>query len=251
MLSDNSEKTGGRVGHGMARLSQRVAARLEQEIREGVLVPGERLPTEAQLCERFGASRPSIREALGALKGRGLVRSRRGSGTYVAEATAGQVGDSLDWHAVLRRDEKSFLELFELRFLIESECVRRLAAGRPKGALAALAGRLEAMAASLGDLSAFASADLGFHLAIVEGAGNRLFAEIMRGMFRHLGLRFARGTYTDAGLARKNLLDHRRIDAAVRGGDPERAERELRAHLEDSRRHFVQLLAEQGEEAGS
>jgi DNA-binding FadR family transcriptional regulator len=228
----------------MLRLSQRVASRLEQEIREGLLGPGERLPTEAQLCARFGASRPSIREALGSLKGRGLVRSRRGSGTYVAEAVAEQVGDSLGWHAALRRDEQSFFELFDLRFLIESDCVRRLAEARPEAALAVLTARLAEMEASLADLPACAAADLGFHLAIVEGAGNRLFAEIMRGLYGHLGLRFARGTYTDIPLARKNLREHRRIEAAVREGDAERAVRELRAHLEESRRHFAAMLAE-------
>jgi GntR family transcriptional repressor for pyruvate dehydrogenase complex len=150
----------------------------------------------------------------------------------------------LGWHAVLRRDEKSFFELFDLRFLIESECVRRLAVARPKAAMAAVASQLAVMAGSLGDLAAFAGADLAFHLAIVEGAGNRLFAEIMRGMFGHLGLRYARGTYTEVGLARKNLLEHQRIAAALRSGEPDRAERELRAHLEESRRHFAELLAE-------
>jgi DNA-binding GntR family transcriptional regulator len=70
---------------GFAPKYHRVAAELRREIRNGVYVPGERMPAETTLVERFRVSLPTIRQALGVLRAEGLIESRHGIGTFVKE----------------------------------------------------------------------------------------------------------------------------------------------------------------------
>ena len=67
------------------RLADVITERLEAMILEGSLKPGQRLPPERELAERFGVSRPSLREAIQKLAARGLLTSRQGGGTFVNE----------------------------------------------------------------------------------------------------------------------------------------------------------------------
>src|ERR1700712_4138180 len=72
------------------RLSDRLAARLQQQIDGGVLAPGDRLPTEQQLAASHGVSRTVVREAVHQLKSKSLVQSRQGSGVFVAQRPVNQ-----------------------------------------------------------------------------------------------------------------------------------------------------------------
>ena len=67
------------------KLSQTVARQIELLILRGILRPGERLPAERDLAERMGVSRPSLREALEGLEGKGLLFTRPGAGCFVAD----------------------------------------------------------------------------------------------------------------------------------------------------------------------
>ncbi|MGB7240747.1 MAG: GntR family transcriptional regulator, partial [Sulfitobacter sp.] len=67
------------------KLSSAVIRQIEQLILRGILRPGERLPSERDLAERFGVSRPSLRDAIGALQDDGLLAARPGAGVFVAD----------------------------------------------------------------------------------------------------------------------------------------------------------------------
>ena len=67
------------------RLSQSIVTQIEVLILRGILRPGERLPAERELSERMGVSRPSLREAISDLQGRGLLVTRQGAGVFVAD----------------------------------------------------------------------------------------------------------------------------------------------------------------------
>lgn len=221
-----------------------IASVLEREIIERGLSPGTRLPGEEALGARFGASRPAVREALQSLKARGLIASRRGSGSYVAERPAADgVRDSLALYSALRRDAPSFLELLDLRLLVESFCTRALA-GAPERA-AGLTENLRRMEAAAGDMESFGREDIAFHLALVEATGHALFSNILRGLLPSLGIRFALETYTDPSLIPAKLADHRAILRLILRGDADGAEARVRRHLGASRRHLEQLVASQ------
>jgi len=222
-----------------------MVAVLEREIVQAKWAPGTKLPGEADLCARFGASRPAVREALQALKTRGLVESRRGSGSYVtSERGAGGVRDMLALYSALRKDEPSFIELMDLRLLVETFCIRRLADSASARSLDLLSRCLKRMEDSVDDLARFGREDISFHLTLVEESGHELFSNIMRGLLPGLGVRFALETYTDADLVGRNLADHRSIFRLIKSGDGDSAEARLNKHLTDSRQHLESMLKE-------
>lgn len=220
---------------------------LEEGIVSGVFAPGVCLPGEETLRRKFGCSRPAIREALQNLKARGLVVSRRGSGSYVAEAFGAKpVRESLRLYSSLQSHGRSYLELLDLRLMIESFCVLRLAGDDGREARKTLRQKLTVMKGRSKDLKAFGEADIAFHLALVEGARHDLFTNIMRGLLSGLGVRFAKETYLEADLVAKTLQDHLAICQALESGDAALARRRLRLHLEHSRRHLQKMLGNHG-----
>ena len=212
----------------------------------GALPPGGRLPTEEELAIKYGASRAAVREAVQVLKARGLAVSRRGSGSYVADdAGARTLHESLDRYTAMRGDAQAYVELMDLRLMVETFCVRRVAGGKSDGARLRLRECLARMEAATIDLRRFGEEDIAFHQAIVEGAGHELFATIYRGLLPGLGRRFARVTYTNTGLIKKTLEDHRRIVAAIDGQSPDQAEACLRAHLTWSKANLEHVIGQQ------
>lgn len=104
---------------------QAIATALRADISEGRYAPGDKLPTEARLSDRFGVNRHTVRHALSQLIDEGLVRTRRGSGAFVAAApTAYPIGKRVRFHENLlaagRRPDKKAL-LIELRAATKGE----------------------------------------------------------------------------------------------------------------------------------
>lgn len=222
---------------------RRLVFHFEQAIRSGTLCAGDRLPSEEQLGRQFGLGRPAVREALQSLRTKGLIRSRNGSGSYVAKDPGTRpLRDSMELYSALRRDGQSFLELLDLRLMIECFCVKLLAGSDAEAARGKLASQVWKMENSIRDVEAFGKADLGFHLAIIEGARHGLFTDIMRGLLQGLGERFMRETYVEEGLVEKILQQHQGILRALEVGDSALAAKLLKRHINASRRHVVELL---------
>ena len=217
-----------------------VSRELESRIRSGHIRTGDRLPSEARLGREFGASRTVIREALQAMKARGLLESRRGSGTYVAEPGKTPIHDSLSWFAELQQDEGNFIELMDLRLLTETHCARQLASG--KNSLKTIRHHLKEMEKSGTRLGHFAEADIAFHLAIAQASGHSLFTEVLRAVLPALGRPFALQTHTDPALAEKSIREHREIFLALEAREPARAEAAMRRHLLRSRRTLLKRI---------
>ncbi len=102
------------------RLSDDIVERLEALILEGSLKAGERLPPERALAEQFGVSRPSLREAIQKLAARGLLVSRQGGGTFVAETLGSTFSDPL--LELLGSSEEAQRDLLEFRHTLEGAC---------------------------------------------------------------------------------------------------------------------------------
>lgn len=225
------------VGH-------RIIEELEASIVGGALPAGGRLPTEEELAGKYGTSRAAVREAVQVLKARGLVVSRRGSGSYVADdAGARTLHESLDRYTAMRGDAQAYIELMDLRLLVETFCVRRVAADASDEPRSRVRQCLVRMVEAGDDLKRFGEEDIAFHQTIVEGAGHELFATIFRGLLPGLGRRFARLTYTDAALIQRTLEDHGRIVAALETRNADKAEASLRSHLNWSRENLDHVLA--------
>lgn len=107
----------------MAHRSSNIIKALEREIMNGKLTTGERLPSEEKLCNRYGASRTVIREVIQQLKGRELIRTLKGSGSYIADPSLETLAGAIETYSVLT-DDDSYLQLMDFRILLETECAR-------------------------------------------------------------------------------------------------------------------------------
>lgn len=115
-----------KIGTGLT-LSQKIERKVEEAIREKKLLPGNKLPSEKELCAQFAVSRTALREALRRLSARGLIDIRKGSGIYVTELKIEDAINSLHLFYDLRFNSDLILQIIEVRRLFEPE-IARLAA---------------------------------------------------------------------------------------------------------------------------
>ncbi len=115
----------------LERISQKVAGQLKKAISNGALRVGERLPSERELAEQMGVSRPSIREAIQQLELQGIVEIVHGGGTVVKNITEQEILKPIE--IFLGGDKQRVLELTEIRALLETWAARRAAQKQNRG----------------------------------------------------------------------------------------------------------------------
>ncbi len=217
-----------------ARRADSVAEQIRNLITSEQIAAGARLPPERELAERFGASRPTVSQALRSLSLMGLVEIRHGSGAYVVRRPEVMVAASVN--LMLDLDTRSAGHLLQLRLWLETIGVRAAAQADPDAdTIRAALGKLHDAAGSTSELVA---ADTVFHATVVRGAGNPYLAAIYESVHSEL-LSYQLKGWVDSesvppwlrapGPAQHWQL-HEPIAAAVLAGDPDAAEAAVRAH---------------------
>ena len=208
------------------KLYQQIARAITTAIHDGRYAPGDRLPSERELADDFGVSRPTIRDAMIALEFQGLVEARQGSGVYVT-TLAGPGGEDP------AETEVGPLELTEARRLFEGEACALAAAAVTDEQLAELDQLVAQMARSFAP-DEVDRLEQDFHLAIARATGNAAIEAGVEDLWTlrqqspacQLLLRRARGQgggdFAEA---------HRAIAAALRARDPKAARQAIHAHL--------------------
>ena len=205
-----------------------VVAYLRRFFESGEFKAGDKLPPERELAQLIGVSRASVRAGLQSLAAVGVVESRRGAGTFVADGPPLLDVNPLSLFSALHGIPQN--ELFETRRVIEID-LAGLAAERARGEeLAAISEEVMEMFASVDDVHRFLIHDIRFHRAVAAAARNPLLAAIME-MVADLFYDQRKGTVDRWREAPKAADQHRRIYQAIRAGDVERARREMDAHL--------------------
>ncbi|ORE98424.1 transcriptional regulator NanR [Aurantimonas sp. 22II-16-19i] len=216
------------------KLSDQVLDRLREMIRSRELKPGDALPSERALMERFGVGRPAVREALQSLHNSGLITITHGERSRVNAITAGTVLDQSDQIARLLLDSvPSNLEhLKQARQMFELGIVGVAADKASEADVAALRDLAAHQRALLGgDPVPFIKADMAFHARIAEIVGNPIIAAVSVAMLRWLF------EYHDALLHWSNneeitLTEHDRIVDLIAAHDREGATMMMRDHLD-------------------
>jgi GntR family transcriptional repressor for pyruvate dehydrogenase complex len=111
-------------------LSQKIERRIEEAIQQRKLVPGNKLPSEKELCASFAVSRTALREALRRLSARGLVEIKKGSGMFVSEICIEDAVKSLNLYYDLKFDSNLIAQMIEMRSLFEPQIARLAARNR-------------------------------------------------------------------------------------------------------------------------
>lgn len=194
---------------------------LERRVLDGELQPGEHL-REVELAEEYEVGRNSLRAAFDALVHRGILVKAASRGVFVR---------------VLTRDDLT--EIYELRTAIEVQASRMLAARRtvPPGAREAIARQRRLGARS--DQRTFVEADLAFHSAIVEGAGNSRMARVHQDIRAEIVLCLGQLVRGYAGAAQL-ALEHSELLASIESGSPAEVEAAVRRHLEGASAWLVE-----------
>jgi GntR family transcriptional regulator, hexuronate regulon transcriptional repressor len=207
------------------KLYQQIARRIAASIEDGRYAPGDRLPSERELADDFGVSRPTIRDAMIALEFQGLVEARQGSGVYVKAAP--QIAED-----AAERDV-SALELAEARRLFEGEACALAAAIITDEQVARLESLIAEMAReSVTDI--FEKHELEFHLTVARATGNAAITATVEDLWT---LRQqSSGCAAALRRARTNsrgdfVGEHRRIAGALRARDPKAARQAMHGHL--------------------
>jgi DNA-binding FadR family transcriptional regulator len=230
-----------------SKLSRRLFEQLADEIKNGRLAAGARLPTEAELTRAARVSRTVVREAVAALRAEGLVVTRQGVGAFVS-AEPQRAPFRIDPERLQSLDE--VLNVMELRLGVEVESAGLAAERASKAQVRAILHALNAIEeASAAGRSAI-DEDLAFHHAIAEATGNPEFARFLQFIGRHLiPRRTVSGLPERMGGQRAYLAliqeEHRRIFDAIRGGAQAAAREAMRRHLTRSLERYRKLAAEQ------
>ncbi|MEU5634660.1 FadR/GntR family transcriptional regulator [Streptomyces rishiriensis] len=210
-------------------VTQRAIERIKAMIGDGLLEPGQRLPTERDLAAQLGISRSSMREAIRALTVLGVLEARHGSGIYVTQLSAGDLLETFGVVADLSRGTR-LVELLEVRRILESTAAALAAARITPEQLALVEGHLAAMNAT-DDAEEILAHDLAFHRAIASAAGNETMAAILEGVSsRTFRARVWRG-YQEEGAFARTRREHAAIHRALLARDPEAARAAAAAHV--------------------
>mgnify|MGYP001102485501 CR=1 FL=1 len=154
--------------------------KIKSMITDGELAPGDRLPAEAELADRLGVSRGSLREAVRVLDEFGVLDVRQGDGTYVSDLDPGLLGGAMSFVTELL-EEESILELYEVRRILEPEAYAMAAAAIDDDGLDRMELCLRRMERAK-TAEEFAEAEIEFHAIPLEYCSNSVLVEVTKGV---------------------------------------------------------------------
>ncbi|WP_116083421.1 FadR/GntR family transcriptional regulator [Tropicimonas sp. IMCC34011] len=214
---------------------------LRAEIADGTFEPGDKLPSEARLTERFGVSRTVVREAIAGLRADGLVAPRQGAGVFVLEPPE----VTTPFHLADYERISSVIEMLELRVAVEMEAASLAAVRRSPQQEEAIFEAAALLPRHAKEGRPTKEADLAFHLAVADATNNPRFREFLE----VLGLSMIPRAALTIGDAPSppdyiDLLsaEHSSIAEAISAGDSEAARGAAQAHLRNSMARYREYI---------
>lgn len=197
-------------------VTDEVISRFRDLILQGVLTPGCKLPSERELVDVLGVSRPTLRQALKALQFLGIIRSRQGDGSYLEESTSEILKAPLDFAVAMKGRGQH--DLMETRLTIEVKVAALAADRRTVDDLEHLQTALDGMRRSAGVPDAWCAHDIEFHARVVDAAKNAVMASVFE-MLSHLLLASRMETVRQLTDYAGSLRSHEQILEAIRRKD--------------------------------
>jgi DNA-binding FadR family transcriptional regulator len=221
------------------RLYRQVADQLRQLIETGEFAAGDRLPTERELADQLGISRPTVREALIALEVEGRIRIRVGSGIYVTDPPPSEI------HLVGTAEGP--FELLRAREFIEGAIAAEAALHVTQADIDAMDDVLARMESTRHPTKSTLDLDREFHTTVAAILGNavlvrftgHLFDQRINPYFERLSSYFENKESWNAA-----MIEHRAVRDAIAARDPEQATKAMREHLRQSQLRFSRNFGE-------
>jgi len=216
-------------GYRLRGLQGKLIDLIGSAIVNGEYKAGEYLPVDQELCKRFKASRPTIREVIRVLEAKGLVQMRQKVGTSINKSSSWNIIDAnvLAWLRPGSLTDELLRDLIEMRQLIEPAAAK-LAAGRASlPEIKTIQDALTAMRTASKDMVSYAQADVNFHMAIFAASHNALFASLSHVVADLLRLSFemSQETLNDSdNTVQQDIAEHTDVMDAIARGDGTAAE---------------------------
>ena len=210
-------------------VQKEIISNLKEFIEYKNLEPGDKLPSERTLSEKFGVSRSNIREAIQKLEFFGILKSRPQSGTFIANI--GRVAMSGMLEDILRLEDPDFKSLVETRILLELKTVRLASLRRTDEDLAKMRQALDAYKKKVLNGEDAVEEDLLFHLAIAQASKNSTMNTFMLVITPEIITNFEKYHVCDANLSFKGIQEHEDIYEAIKEQDPKKAKEKMKTHF--------------------
>lgn len=214
------------------KVYMKIVEQVRDLIKEGRLKPGEKLPPEQILAEKFGTSRPSVREALSALEILGITESRRGKGNFIK--------DNLDTPLYEQKyreleEEESPFEILEARKAVETEIVGLAAKKATKEDIVSIRESLDKMKSAMTNIPRIMEFDREFHINIAKAAHNSLLFSMITYLAdlqkEKLWINLKEKSWSIPGRPQKYFEEHTEIFNAIKNKDSKGARKGIYDHL--------------------
>jgi GntR family transcriptional repressor for pyruvate dehydrogenase complex len=221
-------------------LPENLAQRILALIKKKGLKAGDQLPPERELSAILKVSRPSLREALNALKLMNIIENRQGSGTFVSSLTPEKLIEHLDIEFAL--DDSTYANLLQARTILEAGMVALAADKISDNEICEIERCIDEATKVIDDPEIFMVWDIDLHRRIMQAAGNRIIQSFMH-LINRISIYSRRRTGDDIEVRRQAISDHREIVTALKAHDADAARKAMIAHLSHVGKKFNLYMA--------
>lgn len=214
------------------KMSEEVAEQIKKNISEGILKPGDKLPSVRLLSESFQVGQSTIREAFSVLKTIGLIETRQGEGTYVCDYNPAMLHQPISDFLLFSKED--IIDLLDVRKILERGTAALAAKRRTHEDLQEMANVIAQMEKDLHSDNFGEEADWVFHFAIAKASGNRILISLIEELSTKIkkALKASRlQMYVTPGMPERLLTEHRNIFLAIEKQQVEQAEKSMVDHL--------------------
>jgi len=210
-------------------LQKAIISKIRDLINYKNLEPGDKLPSERMLSEKFEVTRSNIREAIQKLEFYGLLVSKPQSGTFIANIGVIALNGMID--DILRLEDQDFKSLVETRILLELKTSRLAAKRRTEEDLVNMKSALTSFSEKVLNGEDAVQEDLLFHLAIAKASGNSTINTFMLMITPKIITNFETYHVCDKGLAEQGIKEHQAIYDAIEQQNPQKAKQKMKDHF--------------------
>ena len=200
---------------------------------------GDRLPPEVRLAQSLGVGRSTMREALKRWEGLGLIRRRRGDGTYLSarvQTSAGPVP------LMVQLEGQALLRLLEIRRTLEQDAVRKAASNATPAQTAVIDSLCSVLLNAVNRGQPWREADWAFHGAVHDASGNPMYGQILRRLDEMLD-RSGESPFNRVAFGHESFAFHRDLSDAIVAGNPDRAAAAAHAIIDSVEREVRQIIS--------
>jgi len=207
-----------------------IIRQIKNLLSSGQLKPGDRLPSERQLAERFGVGRTHVRDAIKKLEFYGIIKTYPQSGSVISgletSAMEGLITD------ILKLDNYDLYSLVETRFLLETDAARLCALRRTEENMAEIERAADNYERKIEEGSPAVEEDLAFHRAIAEGSQNMVLKSLLMTIMPDIMTNYTKFKVCDSNAkVSKAAIEHRQLVEFVREKNSEQAQQIMKEHL--------------------